>query len=277
MSKAILFDATRCTGCRGCQVACKQWNELPADKTTFFGGPGYQNPADLSFNTYTVLEFHRDGENDRDTDGNWHFLKFQCMHCTHAACVYNCDYAYHDTPEGPACLRDPETGMIYIDQTICRGCALCVLGTGGLQPCPFGVPRQSYPVSPPKTRKCIGCVNRISSLHNPGTLLEPACVKSCNTDALMFGERADMVSLAATRAAAAAAKWPEVNVYGDTGPFGGLHVISVLGKPPEFYNLPPKSADLPDGRWAQTRTAPVMTADLGTLLASITKKAAREA
>jgi formate dehydrogenase iron-sulfur subunit len=274
--KAILFDATQCTGCRGCQVACKQWNELPAVSTRFFGGPGYQNPADLSFNTYTVLEFHRDGANDRDADGNWHFLKFQCMHCTHAVCVYNCNYVWGATPEGASCKRDPDSGMTYIDQTTCRGCSVCTHGDNSLHACPFGVPRQNYPTTPPKTRKCIGCVNRINAPYN----LEPACVKSCNTDALVFGDRSYIVSLAQTRLAAALAKWPEANVYGDTGPYGGLHVISVLGKDPSFYRLPPKSADWDDGLWAQApvRSAPVLVADAGTAaLTRLIDKAAREA
>ena len=86
MSKSFLIDTTLCTACRGCQVACKQWHDLPAEETVNVGS--YQNPQDLSYDTYTLIHFD---EQQRD-DGTlaWLFLNQRCLHCTDAACVDVC-------------------------------------------------------------------------------------------------------------------------------------------------------------------------------------------
>jgi formate dehydrogenase iron-sulfur subunit len=236
---AILVDTTKCVGCRGCQVACKQWNDLPAQTTVFFGGPGYQNPADVSVNTYTVLEFHRNGANDRSPDGTWNFLKFQCMHCTNAPCKQICD-----SLPNKAIQRSPE-GFVYVDTSKCNAkqCdpyykkGLCVAG------CPFGVAKTGKVdtngdgiLDKKVMRKCRGCFDRVGDPY----YLEPACVKSCITDGLQFGERSAMIAVAHARVADpdVVTKYPNVNVYGEDGPYGGSHVIYVLAQPPAFYSLP---------------------------------------
>jgi len=97
---ALLTDNTKCIGCRGCQVACKQWNELPAEKTEFFGGPGYQNPAKLSSSTYTLIKYHENME-EGELKG-MSFFKEQCRHCIEPACVSACLVkALEKLPNGP--------------------------------------------------------------------------------------------------------------------------------------------------------------------------------
>ena len=85
-SAAMLLDLAKCTACRGCQAACKQWNDLPAEETINRGS--YQNPEALSYDTYTLIHF----EEHEKADGSltWLFLNERCLHCTEAACVDSC-------------------------------------------------------------------------------------------------------------------------------------------------------------------------------------------
>ncbi|MCK5430376.1 MAG: 4Fe-4S dicluster domain-containing protein, partial [Anaerolineales bacterium] len=87
--KAILIDTSKCIACKGCQIACKQWNELDAGEPEFFAGTdGYENPTDLSYHTYNLIKFHLTSKANGDPD--WLFRKYQCMHCTEAACIASC-------------------------------------------------------------------------------------------------------------------------------------------------------------------------------------------
>ena len=126
---AILFDAFRCTGCRGCQVACKQWNDLPGEATHNTGS--YQNPPRVSADTWLLMEF-REVENG---DGlKWAFRRQACMHCLHPACVSACPVgALYKTDEGP----------VLYDDGRCIGCRYCMLA------CPFEIPTFSG------TRACL--------------------------------------------------------------------------------------------------------------------------
>lgn len=116
---AILFDATECIGCRACQVACKQWNDLEADIES---NPGsYDHPRDLSPNTWKKIEMREVERNDR-TD--WLFTMRSCYHCTDAACLEACPIdAISHTIEG----------FVVIDLEKCIGCGLCV------KKCPFDI------------------------------------------------------------------------------------------------------------------------------------------
>lgn len=240
--KAILVDTTKCTACRGCQVACKQWNDLPAENTSFFGGPGYQNPKDLSSTTFTLLRFFCSGKPGTDVDvyGNWQFLKYGCMHCKNPRCKLVCDTIHK-------AIYIDNDGFVQINQNICQpaNCNACMSG------CPFGVPKPDTK----SVRKCTACIDRRGETYPEaikstgsswltGSALVPACVSSCPTGALQYGERSAIIAKAAARAndPKVREKFPEVNVYGDTGPFGGLRVISVLTRKPGFYSLPSKTA-----------------------------------
>ena len=221
VEKAILFDATRCTACRGCQAACKQWNELKGETTTFTGT--YENPPDLAAETWVKIKFIEKAE---DGTFSWLFNRRSCMHCTEAACVDVC-------PSGA--LFHNEYGFISQDREKCIGCGYC------MEFCPFNVPRLDVErfSGAGKMNKCTLCTragfNRISAG------LEPACVKTCPTDALIFGDRDELLAEGQRRVANLktphSQAYPKANLYGEKE-LGGLHVLYVLADSPEVYGLP---------------------------------------
>ncbi|MBM3318660.1 MAG: 4Fe-4S dicluster domain-containing protein, partial [Candidatus Eisenbacteria bacterium] len=122
---SFYYDASLCIACRSCQVACKQWNYLPGEKTSFFAAAGgYQNPSDLSPVTWTIIKFH---EIDEQAGVKWFFRRHHCFHCTRAACIEAC-------PVEPvkAMTRQPEFGTVHVDQNLCIGCGACA------EACPYG-------------------------------------------------------------------------------------------------------------------------------------------
>src|SRR4030042_1560220 len=167
MSKAVLHDATKCIGCRACQVACKQWNDLPGDETTNRGT--YENPPQLNAHTFTKIRF-----NELENDGKfyWVFTKLQCMHCEHPACAEACLVG---------ALRKTEDGPVIYDDRRCIGCRYCMVA------CPFSIPCFEWDKPTPWIRKCVFCADRLSAGW------EPACVKTCPTGALRFGEREELI------------------------------------------------------------------------------------
>ncbi len=197
----FLIDNTKCIGCRACQTACKQWNELPAEKTKFFGGEGYQNPKDLSGSTYTLIKFHEVIENDKLKD--WGYWKKQCQHCLDPSCKYAC-------PTGA--IEKKEYGPVVWDDTKCLGCPDC------REACPFDIPRFEGNLNP-KIRKCTMCYDRLEEG------LEPACVKACPTGATIFGKREQLLSIAEQRLASEPQKYHQY-IYGkDEG--GGTTVLYI--------------------------------------------------
>ena len=153
MTKAMLIDTTLCTACRGCQIACKQWNDLPAEKTVNQGT--YQNPFRLSAYTWTLVQMR---EVEYQGKFFWSFLKRQCMHCLHPACVSACPVgAMHQTPEG----------LVLYNDARCIGCRYCMTA------CPFRMPRFEWDLPLGHVRKCTFCADRRAEG------LEPACVKTC--------------------------------------------------------------------------------------------------
>lgn len=205
MPKARLIDVSKCMGCRGCQVACKQWNDLPAVSTTQVGT--YENPPHLSANTWIKVEFH-------ETAGSWTFRAHTCMHCTEASCVSVC-------PTGAA---RKEGEITIIDQDWCIGCGYCVVA------CPFGAVNREG--GPGTARKCRMCIDRIQNGY------EPACAKTCPPDAIQFGERAEMLRRAHARVASLRANgYSLANVYGEYE-LGGLQTLYVLTDSPAKLGLP---------------------------------------
>ena len=201
--RTFLIDLTRCTGCRGCQVACKQWNQLEAEKTTFFSGQGYQNPPAMSQYTFTMIKF-RDYE--KNGQNEFAFYKEMCMHCNDPACVSVCPvFALHKSPEGP----------VFYDDKRCIGCRFCMVA------CPFGVPKYEWNKAFPLVRKCTGCYSRVKE----GMI--PACAKTCPS-AIRYGSRKEMIAEAKRRMAAR----PEVyfnKIYG-LEEAGGTSVLYLSGR-----------------------------------------------
>jgi formate dehydrogenase beta subunit len=209
-----LIDTTRCTACRGCQVACKQWNELPGLRTKNLGT--YQNPPDLQWNTWTLIRF----QEYVNTKGEfkWMFRKDGCMHCTDAACVKVC-------PSGA--LSQTDFGTVGLKKHLCIGCKNCIAA------CPFEIPR--YNKATDKASKCDLCLTRIQSNRRP------ACVKSCPTGALSIGPKEQMLKAAYERVKTLG---DEANVYGDNF-VGGTHVVYVLSEKPAAYDKLPVNPTVP--------------------------------
>jgi len=212
---AMLIDESICMGCRGCQVACKQWNDLPAEETTQLGT--YENPPDLSAVTWTRVTFN---EVDQGDKVQWLFLTQGCFHCGNPACVEVC-------PTG-ALKQDPELGIVTVERDLCNGCGYCS------QFCPFGIPRLETDVlsGVGKAFKCTFCQDRLSNG------LIPACVKTCPSGAFDFGDREAMLSKGRARVdALKEAGYPNANLYGEHE-MGGLGRLYVLKEAPSLYGLP---------------------------------------
>ncbi len=199
-SMALLYDSSKCIGCRHCEEGCRKENNLPLKREL----------GQLSKTSWTAIK------STPDSNGRNLFLKLQCMHCTDASCVAVC-------PTGAAAHHGES---VVIDQDQCIGCGYCI------EACPFGVPHKDPP--PGATQKCTFCFDPVKSAA------EPCCAKACPIGATTFGVRTDLMATAKTRVQKLAkSDWPEAQLYGENE-LGGLNVIYILLKPPAFYGLPEK-------------------------------------
>jgi len=180
MAYGVLFDGTRCIGCRACSVACKSWNENSAkvEKKTSVEG-GIQGKAVVSSDTFTFMRYREIGEGD---DFKWAFTKIQCMHCLKPGCATACIVA--------ALHRDKQTGAVTYDKGKCIGCRYCMVA------CPFGIPTYEWEKRMPWIRKCTFCSDRLNEAENG---MAPACVTACPTRALVFGDRDELIEEAHRR------------------------------------------------------------------------------
>ena len=213
--KAIYFDSSLCTDCKGCQVACKCWNNLPSPtgvnenqhKATadnpYIGS--YQNPPDLNSMTRLIMRCNEVETPDLQKGVGLVFSRRSCKHCTDAGCVRVC-------PPG-ALYHDEETGFVAVDQSKCIACHYCATA------CPFDVPR--YYGEKGIIEKCTGCIDRVQNG------LKPACVTTCQPGALDFGDRSKMVKRALERVEVLKGRgYADACAYG-IDEMDGLHVISV--------------------------------------------------
>jgi formate dehydrogenase iron-sulfur subunit len=182
MSKSFFIDTTLCTACRGCQVACKEWHDLPATETVNRGS--YQNPADLSFDTYKLVRME-----DKVIDGRvrWLFFPDQCRHCLEPPC--------QETAGDPSAIyTDPATGAV-----IYTAFTKNLDADEIIESCPYNIPRKGPDGI---LAKCDMCLDRVQNG------LAPACVKTCPTGAMNFGDRKEMVELAQKHLTAAKKRFP---------------------------------------------------------------------
>ena len=241
--KAILFDSSRCSGCKGCMVACKTWNLLPSPLETNSQEwyASLQCPKDLGPNTRLTITFDELPSTSSLRPIDWAIGRRACMHCTEAGCVTAC-------PSGA--LYVDETGMVTHNSDLCIGCSYC---RGA---CPFDVPRHTGADDMTgmniRINKCTGCVDRI---HHG---MDPACVTTCQPGALMFGDRSEMLAIAEERVKLLKDKgFEKARVYGATE-LGGTHVIHVLKYDIAGYELP----ENPSISWL-TRASDIMKPVLG--------------
>jgi len=228
MSKAMLIDTTRCIGCRGCQVACKAWNDLPATPSGF-SATG-TNPQRLDANTFTRVIFRDVALADGQVKAI--YLKRQCMHCNEPACASACPVA---------ALQKTKEGPVTYDDSKCIGCRYCMLA------CPFNVPKFQWGAVAPYIRKCTFCADRQAAGRSP------ACVGTCPAQAITFGERGDLLAEAHRRIDATRGRYAP-SVYGETTA-GGTGVLYLTALPIEALGLEGEGFRTDLGTVAQARAS----------------------
>ncbi len=212
---AKLIDVSKCIGCKACQVACMEWNDLRDEVGENVGV--YDNPADLSAQSWTLMRF-AEYEDDKG-DLEWLIRKDGCMHCADPGCLKACP--------SPGAIVQHTNGIVDFNQEHCIGCGYCIAG------CPFDIPRISE--RDHKAYKCTLCSDRVAVGQ------EPACVKTCPTGAIVFGTKEDMKFHAQERIADLKSRgYDHAGLYDPQG-VGGTHVMYVLhhaDDPTLYSNLP---------------------------------------
>lgn len=223
-SHAMLYDATKCVGCRACQVACKKRAGLPyvMDENQL-----YEMPTDLNGDTWTLIKLYQDTE-------TYSYVKKQCMHCVAPACASVCPVAaLEKTPEGP---------VVYHSYK-CIGCRYCMTA------CPFDVPKYEWDEVNPIIQKCDFCADLQASGQ------QPACSAACPTGALISGTRSEMLEIAHQRLA----DHPEQyfnHVYGEHE-VGGTSMLYIAGVSYEKLGYPTlKNQPIPDITWPYMKAVP---------------------
>ncbi len=262
-SYGFFTDTTVCIGCKACEVACKEWNNLPADNIGLTG-QSFDNTGALSANSWRHVAFveqadmrapaspggcggHGDagggvrGNDQQAFQSGWLMLSDVCKHCHNAPCLEAC-------PTGA--LFKTEFDTVVVQQDICNGCGYCVPA------CPFGVVDLS--TTDGKAHKCTLCYDRLKGG------LEPACAKSCPTDSIQFGELSDLQHRAAERVetlhglgVSNAYLYGTPGAPGATGGLGHLNAFFLLTDRPERYNLPSAPTR------PSNRVAPALLAGIG--------------
>lgn len=208
-------DTTLCIGCKACEVACKEWNQLPDDGYNFTG-MSYDNTVELSGSTWRHVAFVEQA--DRPAGSRWLMESDVCKHCTHAACLDVC-------PTG-AIIRS-EFGTVVIQDDVCNGCGYCVVA------CPFGV--ISEKTQEGTMGKCTLCYDRLKTGE------QPACAKACPTESIQFGAVDELRERAQQRLERVSDRFDGAQLYlenPDDGIGGGGSMFLLLDKP-EVYGLPP--------------------------------------
>jgi len=213
----MFIDTSKCIGCKACQVACKQWHKLEAEKTVFTGS--YQNPPDLSCKNLTVIRFNEHEDNGKL---KWLFFKNQCRHCVRPRCKEAC-------PEGVEI--DPDTGaVLFNDKARPENCRIPLEDA-----CPYNVPRLN---GQGRYVKCDLCYDRFKSSANPIVRGKTACELTCPSGAISTGTAKKILEEARKRLAAVKSNG-HPNAYIYTGAFGTeTHVLWLLTDEPAKYGLP---------------------------------------
>jgi formate dehydrogenase iron-sulfur subunit len=212
---AKLIDVTKCIGCKACQSACQEWNDLREEVGINEGS--YTNPHDLTANSWTLMRF---AETEENGTLEWLIRKDGCMHCADPGCLKACP--------SPGAIIQYSNGIVDFHEENCIGCGYCIAG------CPFDIPRLSKKDN--KVYKCTLCSDRVA------VGLEPACIKACPTQALVFGSKEDMIEHANGRIVDLKERgFENAGIYDPAG-VGGTHVMYVLhhADKPQIYNDLPK-------------------------------------
>ncbi|MEK9162780.1 MAG: 4Fe-4S dicluster domain-containing protein, partial [Chloroflexota bacterium] len=243
MPKGMFVDTSICIGCKACQVACKEWNELDAEPEHFknvggklkavnFTGDSYDNTGSMSATNWRQVRFIERGS---VLEGNmaWYMMSDSCKHCNQAGCLEVCP---------THALMRTELGNVVVQQDVCNGCRACIPA------CPFGV--ISYNKTTGRVNKCTLCNDRISQG------LETACAKACPTDSIVYGD-VDAMRVSARKRVDTLKSlgFNKAQLYGDTDILGGLNVFYLLLDEPEVYKQPrnpqlPQKNLIPGSLWS---------------------------
>jgi formate dehydrogenase iron-sulfur subunit len=224
-------DTSVCIGCKACEVACKEWNQVPEDGL-LFTGDSYDNTGKLGANTWRHVAFIeqdrplRVGDEDGEGDGfRWLMSSDVCKHCTHSACLDVC-------PTG-AIIRT-ELGTVVVQEDVCNGCGYCVPA------CPFGVLDKREIEDDGRVWKCTLCYDRTREG------MTPACAQACPTESIQYGPLDELRERAAARLDKVVEDgFAGARLYGedpDDG-IGGFGAFFLLLDEPEVYGLPPRPVD----------------------------------
>lgn len=217
-SYGFFTDTSVCIGCKACEVACKQWNQLPGNAPSF--GDGFDNTGQLDAQNWRHVQFLDRVPDDVVGAGQgkaWLMMSDVCKHCTHASCLEVC-------PTG-AIIRT-EFDTVFIQPDVCNGCRDCIAA------CPYDV--ITLDDDSGVAQKCTLCYDRLQGG------LEPACAKACPTDSIQFGEVDALRETARKRVADLHAQGvSQARLYGDDASvYGGLNAFFLLMDKPEAYRLP---------------------------------------
>lgn len=256
MAKGMFVDTSICTGCKACQVACKEWNGLDPEPSHFNGDPfkgaiainftgnSYDNTGKLSATDWRHVRFIEQFSDTR-VDGRWLFMSDSCKHCNDAGCLNACPVK--------AIIRT-DLGNVFVQQETCIGCKYCIPA------CPWGV--ISYSEKTKTVHKCTLCNDRIS--NGLGT----ACAKACPTGSILFGDVADLQLKANARLTQLKALGQnKANIYG-LSEAGGLNVFYLLLDKPSVYGQP-ENPVVPQRRLALNSVVTVIGAALMGLAALV--------
>ncbi len=208
--KSFFIDTTKCTACRGCQIACKQWNRRPTEKTINWGS--HQNPRDLSFNTWKLVRFSEvAGEKV-----NWYFFPDQCRHCVQPPCK-----EVADGKAKGAIIQDEKTGAVIFSSKV------------KVKPADFKEIREACPYDIPRFHSTAGVMGKCTMCFDrtPEGLL-PACVKTCPTGAMNFGDRKEMLEKANKRLAEVKGTYKDAMLANPDD----VRVIYLLADDPKKYH-----------------------------------------
>jgi len=213
---AKLIDVSKCIGCKACQSACLEWNDLREEIGVNHGI--YDNPLDLTPASLTVMRF-TEWVNPETQDLEWLIRKDGCMHCADPGCLKACP--------APGAIVQYSNGIVDFVHENCIGCGYCVKG------CPFNIPRISKVDH--KAYKCTLCSDRVAVGQGP------ACAKACPTQAIVFGTKEEMKKHAEGRIQDLKSRgFTNAGLYDPPG-VGGTHVMYVLhhaDKPQIYAGLP---------------------------------------
>ena len=220
MATGFFTDPTLCIGCKACEVACKEWNNLPADNIGLTG-QSFDNTGALSANTWRHVSFIERRVRDLDQapfQSGWLMMSDVCKHCANAGCLEAC-------PTGS--IVRTEVGSVFVQPDVCNGCGYCVVT------CPFGVIDRRP--GDGRAFKCTLCYDR-----QRGGLI-PACAKACPTQSIRFGDLAELRSYADNRVAELKHRgYEDARLYtAEDTSVGGLHAFFLLLGEPETFGLPP--------------------------------------